>query len=284
MSKISNTTNYPQQSPVASADFLIGTDAVTSKTKTFTVQSLADFIDGQVTLAEVLAAGNTDGGLGMSVTGASSFGNLTLTGTLTAGGGVGTAGQVLSSTGAGIEWSAPTISGEQYKIPFFNTTSTLGDSMISQDSGSNILTISPAGAQAQVIIPMYNDATNGIKLLGGASASVNRPTISPVSATGDVRFGDQGSGQVFDFQQNKIAFDTDATNTFIKADNNDPESLEIHADNDVNLLADRHVIINGTVPATASSSGIRGAVIYDDDYIYMCVQPNTWKRAAISTW
>jgi hypothetical protein len=34
---------------------------------------------------------------------------LTLTGTLTAGGGVGTSGQVLSSTATGVQWSTPTV-------------------------------------------------------------------------------------------------------------------------------------------------------------------------------
>ncbi len=64
MAKISNTTAYPNQSPVNLTDYLIGTDAVGTgpslQTKTFTVQALADVISqGQVTLQEVLDAGNT---------------------------------------------------------------------------------------------------------------------------------------------------------------------------------------------------------------------------------
>ena len=92
MAKISDITAYPNQSPVALTDYLIGTDNTTKATKTFTVQDLANAIDDQVSLQEVLTVGNTDGGVGMSVTGASSFGNLTLTGTLTAGGGAGGTG------------------------------------------------------------------------------------------------------------------------------------------------------------------------------------------------
>lgn len=59
MAKISNQTAYPQQNPVALTDYLIGTSASGLATKTFSVQSLADIIDGQVTLQEVLDAGNT---------------------------------------------------------------------------------------------------------------------------------------------------------------------------------------------------------------------------------
>ncbi len=56
MAKISNITAYPNQSPVALTDYLIGTDNATKATKTFTVQDLANAIDDQVTLLEVLNA------------------------------------------------------------------------------------------------------------------------------------------------------------------------------------------------------------------------------------
>jgi len=60
MAKISNTTAYPNITPTAS-DYLVLTDTSTSAnlTKTVTVQALADFIDDQVTLQEVLNTGNT---------------------------------------------------------------------------------------------------------------------------------------------------------------------------------------------------------------------------------
>jgi hypothetical protein len=39
-----------------------------------------------------------------------------------------------------------------------------------------------------------------------------------------------------------------------------------------------------TTPASASSTGVAGTVVWDTDYIYVCVDTNIWKRAAISTW
>jgi len=39
-----------------------------------------------------------------------------------------------------------------------------------------------------------------------------------------------------------------------------------------------------TTPATAGSSGVTGTVIWDSGYIYVCVDTDTWKRVAISTW
>lgn len=36
-------------------------------------------------------------------------------------------------------------------------------------------------------------------------------------------------------------------------------------------------------PPSSSSSGTTGTVFYDSNYVYICVAPNTWKRAALST-
>ena len=37
-------------------------------------------------------------------------------------------------------------------------------------------------------------------------------------------------------------------------------------------------------PSSASDTGTYGTVVYDDDYIYVCTDTDTWKRAAITTW
>lgn len=39
-----------------------------------------------------------------------------------------------------------------------------------------------------------------------------------------------------------------------------------------------------SAPATASSNGTAGSITYDNDYFYVCVATNTWKRVALSTW
>jgi hypothetical protein len=38
------------------------------------------------------------------------------------------------------------------------------------------------------------------------------------------------------------------------------------------------------VPATATSTGRKGAVAFDTSYFYVCVATNTWKRVLLSTW
>jgi len=37
-------------------------------------------------------------------------------------------------------------------------------------------------------------------------------------------------------------------------------------------------------PATSSSTGVRGQITWDSQYVYVCTATNTWKRAALSTW
>jgi hypothetical protein len=42
--------------------------------------------------------------------------------------------------------------------------------------------------------------------------------------------------------------------------------------------------INESTPASATASGTKGDIVFDGDYIYVCVETNTWKRSALSTW
>ncbi len=43
-------------------------------------------------------------------------------------------------------------------------------------------------------------------------------------------------------------------------------------------------LITPDVPSTADDSGVAGDIAYDSDYLYICIDTDTWKRVAISTW
>ena len=84
---------------------------------------------------------------------------------------------------------------------------------------------------------------------------------------------------------NKIAFDSDSTNTFIAATTTNPEALEIHADDKLYLRPDNYVVIDGAAaPVNPDDPGDRGSIAYDNNYIYIAVQDDEWKRAALTTW
>jgi hypothetical protein len=67
----------------------------------------------------------------------------TLTGTLTAGGGTGTSGQVLASTGSGVQWVDQTGGGGSGNS--FTTIAVDGQSSVLADSTTDTLTIAAAG-------------------------------------------------------------------------------------------------------------------------------------------
>lgn len=55
-----------------------------------------------------------------------------------------------------------------------------------------------------------------------------------------------------DMKTNRIYFDSDSTNTYIAANTDDPEDLEIHADQDIILNPDGQVIANSNISASGT--------------------------------
>ncbi len=110
MAKIENTTVYPTVTPAAE-DLLIATDVSdNNRTVTFLVSAVAGAGGVAQGLQDVLDTGNT------ATQDLSLTGNITVVGTitsttLTASNGVGAAGQILSSTGSGLQWiNSPSVS------------------------------------------------------------------------------------------------------------------------------------------------------------------------------
>ena len=46
----------------------------------------------------------------------------------------------------------------------------------------------------------------------------------------------------------------------------------------------RIILTTATTPASASATGTTGEIVWDANYIYVCIATNTWKRTAINTW
>ena len=45
-----------------------------------------------------------------------------------------------------------------------------------------------------------------------------------------------------------------------------------------------NLIISNTAPATATSSGLKGTVAYDNTHFYVCIASNTWVRTTLAPW
>ena len=41
---------------------------------------------------------------------------------------------------------------------------------------------------------------------------------------------------------------------------------------------------SANIPAASNSKGVKGQVAYDENYMYVCIDTNTWKRFALETW
>jgi len=133
MAKISNLIAYPTVTPTL-GDYVVGTDISDGNaTVNYSFQSIADILPNQ-TLEEVLAEGNT------ATNNIILTGNISISGTYgDTSGDVGTAGQVLSSTGTGTNWvdnvdGSGTLNTVAKWTPDGNT---LGDSNIT-DNGTTI--------------------------------------------------------------------------------------------------------------------------------------------------
>jgi hypothetical protein len=51
-----------------------------------------------------------------------------------------------------------------------------------------------------------------------------------------------------------------------------------------NEIITSKLIVVSTVPTAANSTGTRGMIVSDENYIYVCIATNTWKRSALSSW
>jgi len=50
------------------------------------------------------------------------------------------------------------------------------------------------------------------------------------------------------------------------------------------VWANTSATASSSAPSTATSTGTAGTIAYDADYIYVCVATNSWKRASLTTW
>ena len=160
----------------------------------------------------------------------------------------------------------PTAGGQVMSLP-----STLGSSPYQLE-----WTTPTTGTGTQYNIPMFATTTTlGDSLLAQDAGATT------------ITFGTAVSGQVLDISgRNRISFSGDSTNTYIAADTNVPENLTIHADQQINLRPDTYVVIDGAgaAPTTATDAADKGTIVYDDNYLYIAVQDDEWKRVALSTW
>jgi hypothetical protein len=122
----------------------LGTSAIFTGSTSGTTTLLATATAGTTTLTLPAATDTLVGRATTDTLTNKTLSSATLTGTLTAGGGTGTSGQVLASTGSGVQWVDQT-GGGGGSGNSFTTIAVDGQSSVLADSTTDTLTIAAAG-------------------------------------------------------------------------------------------------------------------------------------------
>jgi hypothetical protein len=197
MSKIST---YDNASPVSLSDRLIGTSVgatPANATKNFLVSDLLALFEGNITLEDVLVAGNT------STTAMILGGSLRInSGLLDATGGLGTNGQALLSTGTTVSWGEPEVGKLLLPVRYAEAV-VKGDPLYisGYNLGQSRLEVSKAASDDPNKMPAialadtaYSMNDNGTAISIGSLADIDLSTLSPAPSVGDVLYIKAGGG------------------------------------------------------------------------------------------
>ena len=214
MAKISNTNTYPTKASPSSTDYVIGTDASSKETKTFTLQSIANLYGGSGS-GTVTSVGLDGGTTGLVIT-SDTTNPITTTGTFTLGGtlavanggtglsALGTRSQVMSvNAGAtGLEFTDPKV----IETIEANEAISKGDPLyiVSWNNGTSTAVVGKADASDPAKMPCVGlaqsdveiNATGSMMLVGVLDQlDVNAiPSSGPNPLVNDVIYVASGGG------------------------------------------------------------------------------------------
>jgi len=123
--------------------------------------------------------------------------------------------------------------------------------------------VATPSANAQVVVS--NNGESGVAIHSGATSK------------GHVYFGRAGAGGNV---KGEIQYDhaTDQFNFYVVG-----ALAGSWTANGLSLVGDLFLTTQST-PASAAATGVKGQIVHDTNYIYVCTATNTWKRVAIATW
>jgi hypothetical protein len=131
--------------------------------------------------------------------------------------------------------------------------------------GDTITVTTTSGAETKTIASITSDTALVTDAFAGTASGVAYTLV------GGTRFVVRGNG-----------------NVFVGAATDDGTGDKLQVTGSVNCdgitTSALKLTDGGTAPASASASGVKGTILYDGDYLYVCVADDTWKRAAWSAW
>jgi hypothetical protein len=83
---------------------------------------------------------------------------------------------------------------------------------------------------------------------------------------------------------------TNGTSNITIANTNSNAAVSINGTSNVAVFANTGFyttalnVTTSNTPASSSATGVAGQIVWDSNYVYVCIATNTWKRSPISTW
>jgi hypothetical protein len=136
-------------------------------------------------------------------------------------------------------------------------------------------------------------ATGGVQIAGttitGAltlSSATATIRLGPENATGELTVGRSTKTHTVDIH-NGVTEDGETATVNIGTSGASGSTTNINIGGGVGTCTttiDADLVIPGETPNSANAAGTQGQIAWGDDYIYICIATDTWKRAAIGTW
>lgn len=214
--------------------------------------------------------------------------------------------------GSGVSGLLPNISGTGYLVSSFNTNSNNYILSISglQPSGDyasfmhshNILDITNFASGVSGLIPVKEVAASTGVFISSVDGVYNIAVTGNFGLSGpqiDSRVSgyiQPGSGIVFNYSNNNLTINSVATGTgnsnvnLTDLDNAVDNYLDtfLAAGTGINFSYSNNTLtINSNLvepPLSSSGTGIVGQFAYDNEYLYVCISPNLWKRTGLNSW
>ena len=162
------------------------------------------------------------------------------------------------------------------------TEGSISDSRIVLHNNAKSILITPDLIQTNSTVTGSSNTFFGENALknnrdGSSNTALGYQAGSMTSGSSNIFLG-ANAGNHSDFQNisNKLIISNSNTNTPLIYGEFDNGLLKVNG----KLLLQK----NTGVPASSSSTGVQGQLAFDDEYFYICVQNNIWKRFLLNTW
>jgi len=185
----------------------------------------------------------------------------------------------------GIGFNVGTLTGVQFNVPVLTASNLLGPDGVTLFSATSFVTTSSNSTISNGTLTIQNNALNPSLILGpGSNTEINVTTtlfqIQSNTANQNFEISTLSSSGL------SPAIFVNAQSKFVGIFNSSPQvGLDVTGSikSSISVTTPALNVTSTYTPATSSSTGTTGQIVWDSSYIYVCVATNTWKRAVLNS-